>query len=127
MNENTIPPVDGTARCTTDGKPLEQSPDDVGQHKNYVILCDDERAKGFVRPVRNTYVHQFMEDGSEVPYPLVTRKGIGGCGVATRMGQALSETYARDPKFYSHTFCVGCNSHLPVAEFTWEDHSRVGS
>jgi len=106
------PPVDRTNRCTTDGEPLCQTEDTNkpdGQHKNYVILCDDERAKGFVRPYRDKYIHN-------------------KCGVETRMGQKLSETYARDPSFYSHTFCCGCNAHLPVSEFRWSaDNEEVGS
>jgi hypothetical protein len=53
---------------------------------------------------------------------------IGGCGTETVMGQKLSETYARFPKFYSATFCVGCNKHLPVSEFRWsKDDEVVGS
>ena len=44
------------------------------------------------------------------------------------MGLALSETYARNPKFYGATYCVQCSMHKPVAEFTWEpDGSVVGS
>lgn len=111
INSIKAPPVDRSNRCTTDGQPLDQSPETNrpdGQHKNYVILCDDERAKGFVRPDRDAYIHK--------------------CGVATRMGQKLSETYARDPGFYSHTFCCGCNGHFPVSEFTWsKDGEVVGS
>lgn len=76
------------------------------------------------------------------PYPLShARGGLGrywtqdqldkvgkGCGVSTRMGQALSETYARDPTFYGATYCVGCEKHLPVEEFVWDaDGERVGS
>ena len=33
-----------------------------------------------------------------------------------------AETYARDPKFYSGTFCVTCKAHRPVGangEFVW--------
>lgn len=112
-----IPPVDRTKLCTTDGRdPSEvrqeqQSDPNTGQHKSYLVLCDEERAKGFVRPVRRTYVHQ-------------------KCGASTTMGQALAETYARDPLFYGATFCVWCNSHFPVGcdgEFVWEDGSKVGS
>lgn len=28
-----------------------------GQQKNYLVLSEEERAKGFVRPVRTTYTH----------------------------------------------------------------------
>lgn len=82
-----------------------------GMQKNYLVLSDEERAKGFVRPVRATYKHL-------------------KCGTTTTMGQALAETYARDPRFYSHTFCVRCKCHLPVGEngeFEWEDGSKVGT
>lgn len=82
-----------------------------GMQKNYLVLSEEERAKGFVRPVRRTYVHE-------------------KCGVATTMGQALGETYARNPAFYSGTFCVGCKGHFPVGsngEFVWDDGSKVGT
>ncbi len=80
-----------------------------GQHKSYLVLSEEERAKGFVRPLRRSYVHKT-------------------CGTETNMGLALCETYAREPKFYSHTFCVACGDHLPVEEFTWaEDGATVGS
>lgn len=75
----------------------------------YLVLSEDERAKGFVRPVRQSYKHTT-------------------CGTVTRMGLALAETYARDPTFYGGTYCVGCRMHKPVSEFTWEpDGSVVGS
>lgn len=109
-----VPPVDRSQRTLTDGQPvtpehLETKPN--GQQKGYVVLSDAERGRGFVRPVRRTYVHQ-------------------KCGVATTMGTALAETYARDPHFYSGTFCCGCSNHFPVGEageFVWDDGSKVGT
>jgi hypothetical protein len=103
-------------RTLTDGSPVTDNHRDInpatGQQKGYVVLSADERAKGFVRPVRRTYVHQ-------------------KCGSATTMGQALAETYARDPNFYSGTFCVACKAHFPVGadgEFVWSDTSdKVGA
>lgn len=74
----------------------------------YLVLSEEERAKGFVRPVRRTYVHT-------------------KCGAATTMGQVLAETYARQPHFYGATYCVHCRMHLPVDEFRWDDGSVVGS
>lgn len=74
----------------------------------YLVLSEDERAKGFVRPVRRSYVHA---------------QELGGCGALTTMAQALAETYARDPRFYGATFCVGCGMHRPVGEvgeFVWD-------
>jgi hypothetical protein len=46
------------------------------------------------------------------------------------MGQALAETYARNPYFYSGTFCCCCHAHFPVGEdgeFVWEDGTKVGT
>jgi len=105
-------PVNRNDTTLTDGSPVtsdhrENNPL-TGQQKAYVVLSEAERAKGFVRPVRRTYVHD-------------------KCGVATTMGLALSETYARDPGFYSGTFCVGCKAHFPLDEFKWDDGQQVGS
>lgn len=83
-----------------------------GQQEGYVVLAEEERAKGFVRPYRDAYKH-------------------AKCGTVTTMGRTLSETYARDPHFYSGTFCAGCRAHFPVGEdgeFTWTlDGKKVGT
>lgn len=87
--------------------------EEIPQHDTYLVLSAEELAKGFVRPLRHSYVH------------------VGGpeaCGLETRMGLALCETYARDPSFYGATYCVRCCKHLPVADFVWaEDSETVGS
>lgn len=50
------------------------------------------------------------------------------CQTVTTMGRELSETYARNPKFYGLTYCFHCRKHLPVDEFVWiADGQRVGS
>lgn len=96
----------------THGADTEPSP----QAEVYLVATPEERAKGFVRPVRRTYVHV---------------RGISqqkpACGRATTMSRDIAETYARDPHFYGATYCVGCRMHLPVNEFDWDDGSRVGS
>jgi hypothetical protein len=85
-----------------------------GQQENYLVLSDEERAKGFVRPVRHKYTHV-------------------ACGTTTTMDLALSETYARDPKFYGGTFCCRCSKHFPLVNpdgsraFLWEDGTGVGT
>lgn len=73
-----------------------------GQQIGYVVLTPEERAKGFVKPVRYSYIHE-------------------KCNSVTTMGRALSETYARDPYFYSGTFCCKCGSHFDLDQFHWED------
>lgn len=42
---------------TTDGQPFDPNTKDNGQQKNYIVLTEEERAKGFVRPVRRSYRH----------------------------------------------------------------------
>lgn len=94
------------------GSPVTPGFDEIdpvtGQQKAYVVLSEVERQKGFVRPVRQEYVHK-------------------KCGAVTRMGVAIAETYARDPSFYGSTFCVGCGVHRPVGEFVWDGtNTKVG-
>lgn len=129
----------------------------VPQADVYLVLSEAERAKGFIRPVRKTYVHVGLKhkhplrDLSEEeherydqygyvkfePYPEESGKlgrywtqadlDTHGCGTATTMGQALAETYARNPGFYGATYCSGCSMHRSVDEFVWEDGAVVGS
>lgn len=85
--------------------------DPVPQAEAYLVLSEEERQKGFVRPFRDTYVH------------LV-------CGTETSMGREIAETYAREPGFYGGTYCVHCQKHRPVGaggEFVWGDGSKVGT
>lgn len=128
-----------------------------GQLTAYVVLTEEERAKGFIRPVRNSYVHVGVQP--EHPTRELTDEekerfaGVGyvafekypegsaslgrywtraqldsGCGAQTTMSRALAETYARDPKFYGATYCSGCRDHFPVAEFVWDGtEEKVGS
>lgn len=83
--------------------------EEVSQAEAYLVLSDEEKAKGFVRPVRTSYVHEV-------------------CGAVTRMSSSIAETYARDPKFYGATYCVNCRKHRPVSEFVWDGtYEKVGS
>lgn len=106
---------EGRQICTTSGeapsatRAKQREDGNNGQHRSYIVLCEEERAKGFVRPYRDAYKHLT-------------------CGTVTTMGRALSETYARDPGFYGATFCVRCNAHFPVQQFVWTaDGEQVGS
>lgn len=77
---------------------------ETGMQEKYLVLSEEERAKGFVRPVMRSYKHTT-------------------CGAVTTMGQALAETYARDPHFYGGTYCARCRGHFPVGEhgqFVWD-------
>lgn len=95
---------------------LDRGVDDepIPQHDTYLVLSEEERGKGFVRPLRTAYQH--IE-----------------CGSVTTMGLAIAETYARQPGFYGATYCVWCSKHLPVADFVWVESdgqphgNRVGA
>lgn len=84
-----------------------------GQQEKYIILSEEERKKGFVRPLRRSYTHV-------------------ACGTRTNMGLVLCETYARQPDFYGGTFCAGCQKHFNLLidgkrQFHWvEDGKGVG-
>ncbi len=88
---------------------IDDEPSEMGEV--YLVLTDEERDKGFVRPLRLSYVHTT-------------------CGSETTMGRAIAETYARQPGFYGGTFCVRCQMHRPVGaegEFVWDDGTKVGT
>jgi hypothetical protein len=77
----------------------------VAQNEAYLVLSEEELAKGFVRPVRLSYWHTT-------------------CGTITTMNRTIAETYARQPGFYGSTYCVRCGMHRPVGvegEFYWCD------
>lgn len=78
----------------------------TGMQKAYLVLTEEERAKGFVRPYRTSYIHK-------------------PCGTLTKMSRDISETYARNPYFYSGTFCVGCGKHFDLEEFHWDGTDGV--
>ena len=105
-----------TKTTLTDGSPVTPDHREIdpktGMQKAYVVLSEGERAKGFVEPVRRSYQHLT-------------------CGGVTTMGLALAETYARDPSFYSGTYCAICGTYFPVGEdgqFVWDvTDQKVGT
>lgn len=148
----TTDPTDPRLTHGSDSEPVPQAP-------VYLVLSEEERAKGFVRPYRDAYRHVgerpryptrdltleeqvgygahgerhiayeiYPEDSAIVGRYWTAEQLASGCGEITTMGVALSETYARDPKFYGATYCAHCSMHRPVAEFTWDaDGQVVGS
>lgn len=94
-------------RLTHGADPVDGPP--VAQAEVYLVLSDEERARGFVRPVRRSYWHST-------------------CGTVTTMALPLAETYARQPDFYGATYCAACKQHRPVGsdgEFYWCDVDNV--
>jgi hypothetical protein len=98
-------------RDTHTGAPTEEKLGD-GQLADHFVLCPEDRAKGYVEPYRESYIHE-------------------KCGTLTRMPVACAETYAAQPEYYGSTFCCGCGSYFPVGasgEFVWDGTSqKVGT
>lgn len=108
-------------RCTVKGQPADPSahsgaPTDErlpdGQYLDHFVLCPEDRAKGYVEPYRETYVHE-------------------KCGGTTSMPVACAETYAVQPEYYGSTFCCHCRGYFPVGakgEFVWSGSTqKVGT
>lgn len=150
---------------TEDPKEARESAVDpvTGLQEKYVVLSEEERAKGFVRPVRTRYVHcgpppptnlrdlteeeherydkygyvkfEAYPEGSGATGKFWTEKTLArldaGCWQTTWMALPLAETYARQPDFYTGTYCGYCRAHYPVGEkgeFIWEGtDERVGT
>ena len=99
---------------TDPNDPRLNKPDKEGMNEVYLVISEEERKKGFVRPVRTSYTHV-------------------RCGNTTSMGLPLAETYARDPRFYNATYCAACKSHFALVidgepQFVWsKDGQPVGS
>jgi len=117
-----------------------------GQQQSYLVLSDEERAKGFVRPVRTKYQHvgvrpkypireltpeehecydqygyvayeEYPGNDNTITGRFWTKDMLSsGCQTITSMGLAIAETYARDPSFYGGTYCCGCGKHFRVGE-----------
>lgn len=85
----------------TDDKPPgdfdygEQQAD--GQYENYPTIGDGD----FVQSVQYTYVHE-------------------NCGKTTTMSDNIAESVARDPHYYTKTFCANCGEHVPVEDVHWK-------
>jgi len=68
-----------------------------GQHEHHPINKDGE----YAAPIRRKYIHK-------------------SCGVVTKIGLDIAETYAKNPNYYGRTFCCGCKDYFNVGDFYWE-------
>lgn len=149
MTSTTTDPTDPRL-----GKGSDTTP--VAQNEVYLVLSEDERSKGFVRPYRDSYVHvgvrpqyatrelteaekvqyakynyvlfeEYPKTGSAVLGRFWTSAQLVArvCNKTTKMSRDIAETYARNPRFYGSTYCVGCSMHLPLSEFTWAGSNAV--
>lgn len=88
----------------------EKLPD--GQYADHFVLSEEDRSKGYVRPLRVSYRHTV-------------------CGTETTMPEKCAESYAVKPDFYTSTFCCACRDYFPVGEngnFKWlDDGTKVGT
>jgi len=77
-----------------------------GQQKRYIVIEESQRQKNLTRPLQFSYIHST-------------------CGTVTKISKSIAETFAKNPKFYTHTFCCKCQRHLPLKEFIWSDDDQV--
>lgn len=99
---NAIDPAKAPSHAPTEEKLAD------GQNADHYVLCPEDRAKGYVEPLRLGYIH-------------------GKCGGHTTMPRACAETYAVQPEYYGSTFCCHCHGYFPVGEdgeFIWDDGSQ---
>lgn len=102
-------PLNGSKVTTPEGSTPTEEKFENGQYKDYWVLSAEELDKGFIRPFRDSYEHTI-------------------CNSITTMAYPLAATYAREPRFYSRTFCCKCGGHYPVSQFYWKDTDEfVGS
>jgi hypothetical protein len=79
-------------------------------------LTDQERAQGFVRPLRTRVLHTTAAPGRPV------------CGRPSAMSIGQAEDMAKDPASWTSCWCAVCGRRLPVNQFTWQaDGSPVGT
>ncbi len=73
----------------TDGSPVPEDRSHTedrgdGQQKGYVVLSPEERAKGFVKPVRRSYIHELGRRRTDGP----KQAGCVGAGADRSHGAA---------------------------------------
>jgi hypothetical protein len=99
-------------RDTRTGAPTQDKLAD-GQLADHYVLCPEDRARGFIEPYRDSYIHE-------------------KCGGVTTMPAACAETYAAQPEYYGSTFCCHCRDYFRVGadgEFVWSKNpdQKVGT
>lgn len=108
----------------------------VKQHDTYLILSDEERAKGFIRPVRQSYVHVGKKvelDGTleELSKEEKERSGMGYFAFiryTPGAGSAIGR-YIRQPEYDAiktgETHIGGCGTRTTMALPLAETYSRA--
>ena len=126
---------------TTSGRPPEPGYENAaapapinpatGQHRAYWVLSEEERAKGFVRPVRSTYIHAGRRVCGK-PYETERPLDAGGvvwicidkpnhAGECTRGKQA---TQPQLDRFARTGFLGGCGTTTSMGRALAETYAR---
>lgn len=79
-----------------DPRLLEGQKNSTGQHSIYLVLSEEERSKGYVRPYRDTYIH----------------KGHEGYVVCGKNLQILSDDHEYADKYYAVMCCASPDSKI---------------
>jgi hypothetical protein len=86
--------------------------DPVPQNESYLILPDEERAKGFIRPVRTSYIH-------------IGRKIELGGGKARKLTKKEREEYKKY-NYYGYIKYPESQSPLVCMYLTKEEYENIG-
>ena len=80
---------------------------ETGQ-KAYLVLSEEERSKGFLERKRVLHTFTCWRKRHEIEPTDMSKHGRTGnaCGVATKMGTALTETYARESQSFMELLIV---------------------
>ncbi len=128
----------------TDPKLKEGQANSVGQHKIYLVLSEEERAKGFVRPFRDSYIHigkrierkgmlqsleealENMSDSAKNEY--TKENGWGGFLKYSESENSAIGTFLRQKEFDAFQngkdHVGGCNGLTKMAQALAETYAR---
>lgn len=112
---------------------LKNGQKEEGQNNCYLVLSEEERAKGFVRPVRSSYVHKGRKyvDGIEMldePKTFDPRGKTYVAIVKIKMGESTGGTYITKEELdqYNSTggFVGGCGTLTTMGTALSETYAR---
>lgn len=132
-----VTPIPEDSTLTTDPKnpKLHETKEDSNQNKAYIVLSDEERGKGYVRPVRRSYLHVGApplegrdkvepfseEDILENNVKYAEKKYIGLLPVYDKEGKRLGAKYVTEEDFKGKP---ACNTTTTMAQILAETYAR---
>lgn len=129
-------PVDRSAVTTLHGTPIEEvreqhAKEPVGMHRDYVVLTDEERKKGYVRPVRNRYRHVGIVGPQHSTRPLTEEEQERYKNVGYALFEKYPEESSKVGRYWTQkqldSVGKGCGSTTRMADEFAETYARSPS